>query len=60
MLHGLVGFQWKMSKHRNYWDEKEMSDTITSLLGAVFFGALVGAFIGAAYVVVKFFVWVIS
>jgi hypothetical protein len=37
-----------------------MNDTITSILGAVFLGALAGAFIGAAYVVVKFFVWVIS
>jgi hypothetical protein len=37
-----------------------MNDTITSLLGAVFLGALTGAFAGAVYVVVKFFVWLIS
>lgn len=37
-----------------------MNDTITSLLGAVLLGALAGAFAGAAYIVFKFFAWVIS
>jgi hypothetical protein len=37
-----------------------MKEDIMSLLGAVFLGALVGAFVGAAYIVFKFFVWVIS
>jgi hypothetical protein len=37
-----------------------MNDIIMSLLGAAFFGALAGTFAGALYIVLKFFVWVIS
>ena len=64
MPHELVGFQWKMLKHRNYWEEKEMNDLKGFLADCIVFsvGLAVGSTIMIAilFIPAYLFIWLIS